>query len=477
MFEENALQINLSLLEGIDRVLLAVSGGADSVAMVHALAEFKKRGALSCELAIGHVNHCLRGAESDMDDAFVQQLGQSLGIPVVSQSVDVKAYAQTHKLSIETAGRALRLRTLAEMAEIHDCDHIATAHHADDQAETLIHRLMRGTGFRGLCGIKPISVINGNAYIRPMLNVRRSEIIQYCRDNSIHWCEDVSNASLTYTRNRIRHQLLPQLQVDADLVKPLNRLSIAAQDLQKRVEKALEDSLNELSAGVSGSYQVSFKRERLRSCSPWTFYEITRHSIMTLGTGLRDYSQEHFNAIREMLNQPKAKASFPGGIEVIVDHENVLIQAAVQDDSSEFEPVSLPIGQTVNFGPWQISSRMLNAADVDLARFVKTKNAFVEWFDADKICGPLEIRLRRNGDRFHPIGAAGKKKVGRFLIDAGLNPQTKNRVFIIKDTENILWVVPVRMSESGKITPKTHNICELRVDLPGFQNENLDNPA
>ena len=241
MHERNTLHLDISLLKDARKVLLAVSGGADSVAMVHVLNELKQRGQLSCDFMVGHVNHCLRGAESDADEAFVRALAESLAIPVVTQAVDVKAYAKEHKLSIETAGRKMRIQALGEMAEKYNCQVIATAHHADDQAETLIHRLMRGAGYRGLCGIKPVSSLSGEIYIRPMLGIRRSEIIEYCKANSIKWREDASNTNPAFTRNRIRHRLLPSLQDGDDLVGVLNELAVAAQNLQQRIDGILEE--------------------------------------------------------------------------------------------------------------------------------------------------------------------------------------------------------------------------------------------
>jgi len=218
LFEDILWQSSQQLFEGIDRVLLAVSGGADSVAMAHVLHRLAQEGGLSCNFVIGHVNHCLRGAESDADETFVRRFGQSLGVPVISQRVDVKAYAAEHKLSIETAGRVLRLQTLAQMADQNGCGCIATAHHKDDLAETMIHRLMRGTGFRGLCGIWPVSEVYGAEFVRPMLGVRRDEIIQYCKDNSIQWRQDASNENTAFTRNRIRHRLLPVLKDESDVI-------------------------------------------------------------------------------------------------------------------------------------------------------------------------------------------------------------------------------------------------------------------
>lgn len=465
IFENKILSDARGLFVDAGKVLLAVSGGADSVAMAYALAGLKKQGRLSCEFVVGHVNHCLRGAESDADEVFVRTLAESLAIPFAAQVVDVKGYAKKNKLSIETAGRKLRLQALMQMAESYHCQRIATAHHADDQAETLIHCMMRGTGFRGLCGIRPISVVGGAVYVRPLLAVRRDEILGYCREHEIRWREDKSNSDLQFTRNRIRHRLLPELQADSDLTELLAKLSTAAQGLQRRLDDVLSSSLEELCAGEHGFSRVCFNQEKLNACSPWTFYEIIRLGVVTIGGGLRGYSRSHFDAIGEMAARSKAKADFPGKLEVVVENDTVTIQRKgyTSPKGKCVEGVLMFPGDTVEFGPWKISSRQLRAGQAEINHFLETKDDFIEWFDADKIAGPLIIRQRQTGDRFWPIGGKGEKKVGRFLIDSGLDAKAKQQAIIIADAEKILWVAPIRMSEQVKINSKTRYIVEIRM--------------
>ena len=464
-FEDTLCQSSQHLFEGIDRVLLAVSGGADSVAMAHALVSLRKKGRLSCDFVIGHINHCLRGADSDEDERFVKELAESLGVPVVTTRVDVSACAEEKKLSIETAGRKLRIQALGQMAEEYDCQGIATAHHADDQAETMIHRLMRGAGYRGLCGIKPESSVCGWIYARPMLGVRRGEIVEYCKANSICWREDASNTNLAFTRNRIRHQLLPSLQGKTDLVELLGMLAIAAQNLQQRVDTVLEKVIKNSTLGDGLGGQICFSQAKLKNQSPWIFYEIIRNALVICGGGLRDYSKSHFDTIGEMWNRDKAKADFPGGIEVVVENGIVMIRQKeyIFPKIDLDDAVTLQPGETVDFSLWRITTRFLEADKEDVSQFFKTKDQYVEWFDADKVVGPIEIRSRKDGDRFWPIGASGEKKIARFLIDAQMNQAEKKRSFLIKDADKILWVAPVRMCDPAKVTRQTRKIIEIRI--------------
>lgn len=453
-----------ALFEGTDRVLLAVSGGADSVAMVYALHRLAQGGKVACGFVIGHVNHCLRGAESDADAAFVEQLGQSLGIQVVSHRVDVKQYAAGQKLSIETAGRVLRLKTLAQTAAQNNCGAVATAHHQDDLAETLVHRLMRGTGFRGLCGIRPASDVYGAAFVRPMLGVRRAEIVRYCNENAIRWREDASNENVDFTRNRIRHRLLPLLKDGAsgaaDIVGSLADLSQAARRLSAHAEEQACRILDETVVDHRG---IALPQARLNACPPWVFYEVVRKSLMRLDVGLRHYTQEHFETLRGLTGQERAAVSMPGGVQVYANRGMLGFCRETMPPCLPSESVRLEVGQTAAFGRWRISSRRLHRDEVDVGRFLKTKDAFVEWFDADRISGRFEIRRRKDGDRFWPIGGQGEKKVARFLMDAQMDETLKKRAFIIADCRGILWAAPVRMSERGKITEETQRIIEVRV--------------
>jgi tRNA(Ile)-lysidine synthase len=465
LFEDNLLDRIESngLFYGVARVLLAVSGGADSVAMVHVLAKLKKQGRLSCDFVVGHVNHCLRDAESDGDEDFVQQLAQALGMPVVAVSVSVTEYAKEKKLSIETAGRILRLKTLATMAAEHDCDCIATAHHKDDLAETMVHRLMRGTGYRGLCGILSVSEVYGGRFVRPMLAVRRAEIIHYCKENSIQWRQDASNANVDFTRNRIRHTLMPVLEAKfGNLVDRLADLSQAARRFSAQSGKQACDILDTAIVEHQPS-RIVLQKACLENCPPWVFYDVVRKVLILLDIGLRNYAQKHFKAIHALMDQEKANLSMPGPIQVYTQKGFLGFQDETNALCLPSGSVILEVGQSVRFGPWQVSCQLLNREGVDVERFLETKDRFVEWFDADKIEGSIELRARQDGDRFRPIGTKSEKKAGRFLIDAQLDANTKRQAFIVADVEKILWVAPVRMSDFVKISPQARHIVEIRL--------------
>ena len=237
-FENTIAQfINASgLFEPAGGILVAVSGGADSMALLYALHSLtaplagggRTLVSQARRLTIAHINHQLRGRDADEDEAFVVQQAQMLGLPVVTRRVAVAEFAKEHKLSIETAARQMRMDALVEIAKEKGCAYIAAAHHKDDNAETIVHRLLRGTGFRGLAGIRPAKKFDsGITFVRPLLCVSREQILAYLGELHISWRHDHTNDDQAFTRNFIRHSLLPALQNQSQesLVELLARLA------------------------------------------------------------------------------------------------------------------------------------------------------------------------------------------------------------------------------------------------------------
>jgi tRNA(Ile)-lysidine synthase len=458
------------LFDNTERVLLAVSGGADSVAMAAALCRLIECHRLHIEVTIGHINHGLRGAASDEDEAFVFSLGKRLGVPVFSKRVDVRGAAAARRLSIETAGRQLRLQAIMEMALANACNCAATAHHADDQAETLVHRLMRGTALRGLCGIRPQTNFNGLLFVRPLLTVRREEIEAFCRMHDLVWREDASNRLHIFTRNRIRHRLMPQLKEQtADINERLTKLAVLCQQAQQRIEKAAGsvkvENLNE--------HQIAYSRTQLTSQSPWVQAELINRAVQGIGGGLRDVTSRHYRTLMHDAAGPRCtKKMWPGEIIAAVEPDKVLLQRpATYELSFPSEPIRLEIGTAVSFGPYTIEAKLLDPPAVMSVQTLRNKPALTERVDADCIEGPLAVRALRPGDRFWPIGLGKEKKAARFLIDAKTESREKKKLFVLTDSKKIVWLCPVRLDDRVKITAETKNILEILICLPEERNK------
>jgi tRNA(Ile)-lysidine synthase len=357
---------------------------------------------------------------------------------------------------------------LCEMARRCGAEAVATAHHRDDQAETVIFRMLRGTGFRGLCGIRPIGELEGLRFIRPMLGVSRREIEDYLRQEELAWRQDHTNADCGFARNRIRHQILPALEEESGglVVAGLADLAQRSQCLFERIEAGIERKLPMV---IQSEYpdRMDLDRSALADCSPLVAGEMIRRCLEAMEVGLRDYSSRHYQELLHAIYTGRPiRSHLPGGVECSIEEKTVSFRRTAEAEVPlPEEPISLEPGKISRFGPFDVDARLLDFDRVSYERFQKEKTIWMEWLDADKICGPIRIRARKAGDRFRPLGMKTDKKVGKFLTTARIDPDIKSRVFIVEDAEKILWAAPVRISESAKVSEETGRILQIRINL------------
>jgi len=460
-----------SLFDTNEPVLLAVSGGADSVALLFAMLALARTGAIDARLVIGHVNHRLRGPSSDEDQDFVAALGKKLGLKVVARSVDVRSFAIENKLSIETAARKLRIRTLIDIANRNGCKKVATAHHKDDNAETMIHRLLRGTGFRGLVGISPKRAFSdGVTFVRPMLCVLREEIIEYCKTNNLQWRYDLTNADIGYTRNRIRHLLLPHLQrgCNGSLVEYLAQLSQNCRNLHSRlcrqVEKVWPVVVPDLQPDT-----VTLDAKILCAQTQIVQAELVRRTLVALGSGERDLKEVHYSSIMQLAKGPAGRiVELPGPFLAQARYDKIILCRATKakvPDPFLGGRTDLQIPGLTQFETCSIEASVLDAKNCNIDRFKSAKDRNVEWFDYDKLAHPVVVRHRQAGDRFWPLGGVGEKKIGKFLTAQKVPRDLRQNLLIIADSKKILWLVPLRPSELTKVTNQTQKILQLQIFL------------
>jgi tRNA(Ile)-lysidine synthase len=484
-----------------DKILAAVSGGADSVAMLHLLSQ--------STILCAHINHHLRDKESDQDQAFLETLCADWHIPLFVEQIDVKAYAATEKLSIETAARHLRLEALERIAQKTGCSYIATAHHKDDQAETVLFRLLRGTAFAGLSGIHPTREHNGLLWIRPMLNLRRSQIEAYCNQNNITWCNDASNIETHYRRNWIRHRLLPHLQQQstADLTEKLAALAQSALTLQQQVETSAAQILShstrvaatELTCGTAATrlslpkslgceantavpsnnktgktgdsylFSQNLPAKSIQQTGPFVAGEILRTVLTHLNCGLRDLTLSHYQNFFQLLKKTSGTLQLPADC-TIQKKKDVLIfkTSSCRDSQSTIynlqSTILLPIPDTIQFSDWRIQARLIQIAPKDLQVFQNQKDNSKQWFDLKKIKSPLIVRNRCDDDSFTPFGRKTKKRISRFLSDSQIPENQRESCIIIADQTGILWLAPIRRSALAPITPDTIDVLEIRIN-------------
>jgi tRNA(Ile)-lysidine synthase len=444
-----------NLIPEAGKILAAVSGGADSVALLCILHKlFPNR------IHIAHINHQLRGSESLNDEYYVKILAEKLKLPVTVELADVNSYAKNEKLSIETAARELRLAALVRIAQRNNCIAIATAHHKNDNAETVIHRMLRGTGFKGLAGIRSKTVYKGKTFIRPLLCLSRIEIEHYLEENNISWQSDHTNADCRFTRNRIRHKLLPYLmQENTTLINDLNELASRCEKFSSYIEEKSREAEKNCFISQSNE-QIVIDSAKFKVQNRPVQVELIQKALTCLKCGLREYTFEHYTKIINFaVAAPTGKSlTIPGKIKIIKGYDKFFIGNSKIKNLSGSVVLAVP-GET-NFENFRIKTEFFEKIDTET---IKNKKDSVEFFNFAQLKTPLIARPRQKGDKFRPFGQNKFKKIGKFLTSEKIDIAQRNDMFVICDSEKILWAVPVRRSNEAKVDIENHNILKITV--------------
>ena len=461
------------LLGSAGKTLMAVSGGADSVALMYAMHALKNENVINTELLCAHINHQLRADEGDLDEEFVVTQAKKLKLAVTTRQINVREYARLHKLSIETSARHLRMEALISIAKAKNCSRVATAHQKNDNAETIIQRLSRGTGFRGLGGIWPERVFADEIkFIRPLLCFRRDEIIDYLQQRKLQWRQDHTNDDCTFRRNYIRHRLMPALQQDylESIVEQLSRLSQSARKYYGMIcirADELWPSLAECSMEKTVLDLMLFQAEP----QP-VKVEFIRRSLANINCGERYLTQQHFESILLLAEQKvtgshrdslRRTIELPGGFVVRREYNNLIFSGRMGNSFAHAESVTVETPGQITFGEFLIQAIVLEENEVDFEKFKAAKTHSIEWFDLEKIKLPMIVRRRCNGDRFVPLGQTREKKLGKFLTAQRVPYGIRRDVLVVADGEKIIWVWPARISEQAKITENTRKILKLQI--------------
>lgn len=436
-----------------DRVLVAVSGGIDSIVLFHVLRKLSDD--LRVSLVIAHLNHGWRGNASDDDARFVASLAQEAGLEIVSERIDPAALDARQS---EVAAREVRHRFLAEAADAARATRIAIGHTANDRAETILFNLTRGTGSAGLAGIDPI---NGRI-IRPLIAVTRDDVRAYAEDNGLAWQEDATNEDLTIARNRIRHRVLRELeQVNPRAVEAICRAGDLAADTL-RAEAFLVSTLWEDVALFEEPGEVRLRHPKLVELPLEVKRLVLREAFRRVRGDLDGIERRHIDAVTDLIGREgHADVDLPC-LHVRVDRDAVGLSASPFPTSPTWE-AAVEIGRTTfaerGFSlDLKLVDREPNVTSID------PSDRSIEVADADRIAFPLHVRSRRIGDRFTPLGMDQPIKLKDFLINERVPFFTRDDVPLLCDRERILWVVGVRLSNENRVAETTKRLLVMRME-------------
>lgn len=456
------------MLEAGNAVLVGVSGGPDSMALLHVLLRLAP--GLGVLLGVAHLNHGLRGAASDADHQFVAASTRRLGLPFYGRRTDVDAYRKKERLSLEEAGRQQRYDFFFGVADQYGFDKVAVGHHREDNAELILMNLIRGSGLSGLAGIPPV---RQNRIVRPLIRSSRQDIQRFIEVEKIDYVVDASNQEQRFLRNRIRHHLIPLIEraYNPKLIDALDRLTDIVQ-----AEEAWMDGWTQAAASTCvqavNSNQFQLKVSLSSTMPRAAQRRLVRFIVQKTKGDLRRVGFGHIEAVIALMNagSGEGQIDLPGGVRVARSGDIIRFSRVQKPRQPASSPVVFEYTVFQNgFSPDSIRLLEINARldfaeiEPDGFQLLDRPNPGHAYFDADKIEFPLVVRPARAGDRFTPLGASGRQKISKFFINKKIPRWERYRYPVLESAGKIVWLAGQRMDDAVKITETTRRV--LKVEL------------
>jgi len=456
----NATIRKYEMLTQGDKVVVAVSGGPDSTALLHILNRLREEWNLS--LTVAHFNHALRGSESDRDAAFVENLAKLLMLPYRVGKGDIYSFKHQMKLSTEEAARVLRYRFLENTLKMEGAQRIALAHTADDQAEDILMKVLRGSGRLGLCGIPPV---RDKIFIRPLIEVSRSQIERFLDQHALSYVIDSSNRDRRFLRNKIRLDLIPLLErtYNPKLKENIMQFSSILRDEEDWLQGIVAQEFLKISK-CHDFAKVILDVGRFLDLHRALQLRLVRKAVETVKGNLRAIGFNHILDVLKLANQmhPSKMLNLPGGLIVRRSYKHIIFEKGSKEPVdflylvSDLKPVAVKeVNQVMSF----------EVVDYNKDLNIELDNN-VAYMDYHKVNFPLIIRNIRAGDKFRPLGMGGFKKIKDFLIDCKIPKNMRKFIPLLAAGDQIVWIAGLRLDDRVKLTGDTRKILKVEIHPP-----------
>lgn len=437
-----------NLIEKGDKILVALSGGADSVFLLNFLVKYKNR--FKIEIAAFHLNHKLRGKDADTDEIFCEKLAVANSVSFYSKTRNVKLFAKRNKMSLEEAARKVRYKELFSTARKHGFSKIATAHNSDDNAETILLNLFKGTGLKGLAGIP----VKRDIIIRPLLRLKKSEILNYLQKKKISYRLDKTNLQSEFQRNFLRNEIIPLIteKINPAFQSALFRTSATVKKIIYYLDGLINEKINDIV--LAGNKKIELDLTQLKTLNP-SLQDYFIKSVLEKYFSF-EVDSKTIDSIKKLLGKQVGRtADLSAKIKAVKERNKIVIYEKTGRSKNKLN-ISVKVGESKKVDGKIISIRLVK----NNKKLIGNEHG-KEYVSADKLCDRFQLRKWENGDRFYPLGMKGSKKVSDFLTEQKIDSGERKNQLVLTSNRQIVWVVNLRIDDRFKVKKNTEKVYEL----------------
>ncbi|HQP00489.1 MAG TPA: tRNA lysidine(34) synthetase TilS [Caldisericia bacterium] len=442
-----------SLIDEKDRILVGLSGGPDSIFLLYILHNY-----FNNQLIIAHINHKLRGVDSDLDEKFVRTISQKLKIPLYVIREDIRKLSNENKKSIEEVGREVRFSFFDKTLKVENFNKIALGHNLDDNVETILINFIKGSGTKGLIGIPE----KRDNIIHPIINIKKEEILKFLEENKIEYRVDKTNFEIDFLRNKVRNYLLPiiEKEFNKNFKEKILSLSNILKVEDRFLDNLVENIKNDLIEFEDDFIKIDNKKFQKLDLS--LKRRLIRKAIDYFNRDLREYPLEHIDKVISLENKKTGKEiELPFNLIAVKDKNKIIIEKKGVEIPNFY--IEIP-----DIGLYELAGMKIELTLVE--KISKVKDIFTSFFDYDKIEFPIKFRKPKFGEKFKPLGLKEEKKIQDFFVDNGIPKSVRwNLPILLDKKDDILWIVGVRISDDYKVTNLTKRVICIKITLEDFR--------